>query len=619
MKKLYLFLLFLSSFSFSQILTDDFNYSDNSLLTANGWTTISGSGTQPIDVGASNGLEYPGYSGATGFTGVDKGNAARLDNNGEDVNRTFAAVTNGSIYYSFLLNVTTAADGNFTGLSSSSTTFFARLFLKSLSANTYSLGISNTTTASLPTAGTGVLNTGKTYLVVVKYNVSTLGETSLWVFESGVPATEASAGTPYLTTSGSGSATVSSFYLRQYNASQNLTMDGLRLYSTWFNTSPCPLILGAESVSCDAITFNTDTYTATIPFTGGNSGSYTLSTNVGTIAGDNPSVTQNGNILITGIPEGTNVTLTVSGACAFTKSILAPTCKPVNTLPVNESFNYTAGEALTTQQTWSTMFTGDDILVTNGSLSYPGITSSYNSVTFSGAGAEARLPFTTTSAGVVNASMLLNVADFASVTNDLSAAYFAVFGDDNLATNYMARLFVRKNGTKYQFGLDTANTTTNWSAITYDLNTVQYLTMSYDFVNNKLYLFENEQATTPTVTVVPTTAIPSIGSFVLRQDNAGVTPTILLDELKINTDTSTLGTSDVAKSKINLVKSTVVKDVLTFGAKANVKVVNFNGQVLKSVSVENGTTLDVSSLPKGIYVVTGEVNGQSVSQKIVKE
>ena len=182
----------------------------------------------------------------------------------------------------------------------------------------------------------------------------------------------------------------------------------------------------------------------------------------------------------------------------------------------------------------------------------------------------------------------------------------------------MARLFVRKNGVKYQFGLDTANTTTNWSANTYDLNTVQYLTMSYDFVNNKLYLIENEQATTPTITVVPTNAIPSIGSFVLRQDNAGITPTILLDELKINTVAS-LGTSDVAKSKINLVKNTVVKDVLNFGAKANVQFVNMNGQVVKSVSVENGTSLDVSSLPKGVYVVTGEVNGQSVSQKIVKQ
>lgn len=82
---------------------------------------------------------------------------------------------------------------------------------------------------------------------------------------------------------------------------------------------------------------------------------------------------------------------------------------------------------------------------------------------------------------------------------------------------------------------------------------------------------------------------------------------------------ASLAVGDVTKSKINLVKSTVVKDVLTFGAKANVKVVNINGQVLKSVSVENGTTLDVSSLAKGVYLIKGDVNGETVVQKIIKQ
>ena len=53
--------------------------------------------------------------------------------------------------------------------------------------------------------------------------------------------------------------------------------------------------------------------------------------------------------------------------------------------------------------------------------------------------------------------------------------------------------------------------------------------------------------------------------------------------------------------------------------KANVKIYNVSGSLVKSASVEKNTSLNVSSLPKGIYVVTGEVNGQSVSQKIVKE
>jgi len=96
----------------------------------------------------------------------------------------------------------------------------------------------------------------------------------------------------------------------------------------------------------------------------------------------------------------------------------------------------------------------------------------------------------------------------------------------------------------------------------------------------------------------------------------GTTTTYYIDNVVV---TQFLATNDIAKSKINLVKNTVVKDVLTFGAKANVKVVNFNGQVLKSVSVENGTTLDVSSLAKGVYLIKGDVNGETVVQKIIKQ
>lgn len=79
-----------------------------------------------------------------------------------------------------------------------------------------------------------------------------------------------------------------------------------------------------------------------------------------------------------------------------------------------------------------------------------------------------------------------------------------------------------------------------------------------------------------------------------------------------------LAVSDVNSTKINLVKSTNVNNTILFGAKANVQIVNANGQVVKSAAVSENTTLDVSSLTKGIYIVTGDVNGQKVSQKIIK-
>ena len=94
------------------------------------------------------------------------------------------------------------------------------------------------------------------------------------------------------------------------------------------------------------------------------------------------------------------------------------------------------------------------------------------------------------------------------------------------------------------------------------------------------------------------------------------TTTYQVDNINVS---SNLAVKDLNKTKINLVKNTIVKDILTFGAKANVQFVNMNGQVVKSAAVENGTTLDVSSLAKGIYVIKGNVNGENVSQKIVKQ
>ena len=86
----------------------------------------------------------------------------------------------------------------------------------------------------------------------------------------------------------------------------------------------------------------------------------------------------------------------------------------------------------------------------------------------------------------------------------------------------------------------------------------------------------------------------------------------------IQSDAS-LAVIDTNKSKTTLVRNTKVNNEISFGEKANVKIYNVSGSLVKSASVEKNTSLNVSSLPKGIYVVTGEVNGQSVSQKIVKQ
>lgn len=81
----------------------------------------------------------------------------------------------------------------------------------------------------------------------------------------------------------------------------------------------------------------------------------------------------------------------------------------------------------------------------------------------------------------------------------------------------------------------------------------------------------------------------------------------------------TMAVVDATKAKANLVKNTIVSNELIFGAAAKVSVYNTAGQVVKTAEVAENGRLDVSALPKGTYVVTGLVNGQAVSQKVVKK
>ena len=627
MRKIYFLLTCLISVtSFGQIFSEDFNYADNALLSANGWTAFSGGGSAAVDVGASNGLTYAGYSGTTGFTGTVVGNAARLDNTGEDVNKNFStSVTSGSLYYTFLVNVTSGDSGYFAGLLSSGTTFSNRVYVKpSATTGKINFGLSNTSTSVYATTPTDFdLNT--TYLIIVKYDVTTTGNASMWIKAAGIPATEAAAGAPEVTTSGTVPASASGFFLRQYATTQNITVDGVRIYSTWFNAAPCSLVLNAETRSCDATTLALDTYTTTIPFTGGGTATYTLSTTTGTISGDNPSTSATGNIIISGVTEGTNNTLTISGGCNIVKTITAPECKPVNTLPFTDSFPYTVGNSLNGEQKWSILNTGDNIVTATGNLSYTGITSSGNLITFGGAGAESKTLFTNTTTGTINARMLVSVTDITGITTDLTGAYFAIL-TDNASTLTNARLWVRKNGTQIQYGIGAATTDAVWDTTLYNTGTTQYLVLGYDFANNQVFLCVNPTiggTASPTALYTPTTAISGIGGFVFRQDSATLTPTALsIDELTIDTSLNfTLGNDsfsqiDGLKLYPNPVKGGTLYVETALNNNVHVTIYDIVGKQVLNTTVTN-KAVNVSELTSGVYVVTVTEEGKTTSKKLM--
>jgi len=637
MKKLYTLLLIgLSTISFGQIFSEDFNYADGAFLNVNGWTLSSSATAEPIDVGTSNGLTYAGYSGTMGFTGVAVGNAARLDNNGEDLTKTFAAdVTTGTLYYSFLLNVNNATAGYFTNLGKS-TTFAARVYVKpSATLGKFNIGLSNSNTASYAATPTDFdLNT--TYLVIVKYDVTATGPASIWVKSTGVPATELAAGTPEHTTSGGGTAVIAGVYLRQYSATQNLTIDGIRVYSTWFGATPCALALALETTTCAAITSSIDTYSVSIPFTGGGTGSYTLAASVGTVGGDNPSTTAAGTMTISNIPEGTNVTLSVTGACTFSKTITSPECKVTNTLPYYEGFNYTAGNSLGAEQMWTNINSGDIISATAGSLSFTGLSNVGNSVSFAADGIDCFSPITSTNSGTLYYSFLMNVGTMTGVT-EANGGYVAGFGETN--TNLGATLWTKRiDNTNFNLGIEVRTETganTTFHTTSYQTGQTYFVVVGYTFntvtgADDVVNLWVNPVVGSPEPTATITDShvgsdLGNVSRFFLRQDSATETPSVQIDELRIGSAwadvvPATAGLSDNNINGLTMYPNPVSGGTLNFTSTANaamsVQIFDLLGkEVLKSNVVNN--TVNVAKLTAGVYVVKITEEGKTATRKLV--
>lgn len=227
MKKINL-LLFVGAFlmvSFSlmnnanaQLLIEDFDYTIGSTLVSNGWAAHSGT-DNPVSV--TTGLTFPGYAGS----GI--GGAAALVNNYQDVNKTFAPVSSGVVYMAFLFQTgATNSAGYFMHFddNSSASAFVSRLFVDATGST---IGINNT--SSTP-ATTLPITPGVTYLGVVEYSFTT-GYSNLYVFDS-FPTSQPTTG--FVSSSSSSISTdIDKVCLRQYNASEDVIIDGIRIATSW--------------------------------------------------------------------------------------------------------------------------------------------------------------------------------------------------------------------------------------------------------------------------------------------------------------------------------------------------------------------------------------------------
>lgn len=216
-------------------LTENFNYTTGSNLTDNGYVAHSGTGSLPIQVGASP-LTYSGYlNSGLGKTAVltAPGSASA-----EDVNKLYSSVTSGSVYASFMVNVTSATTDSVyffhLGPENSTTSFFAKVYIENDGANNIAFGISkNFNSSAVFTPYSYALNT--TYLLVIKYTFNTGSttddEVKLWV-NPVLNGTEPAANVSQ--TDGATDATKLDFFaFRQAFNGPGLSIGGVRISTSW--------------------------------------------------------------------------------------------------------------------------------------------------------------------------------------------------------------------------------------------------------------------------------------------------------------------------------------------------------------------------------------------------
>ena len=212
------------------------------------------------------------------------------------------------------------------------------------------------------------------------------------------------------------------------------------------------------------------------------------------------------------------------------------------TLPHYDGLNYTVGQGLQTQANWSSLNSGDALLIASGNLtgaSMPAPTG--NKVTFDGAGIDASKAFTQQTSGTVYFSFLLNVTSLGSLNT--TGSYFSGFVE-GATTNFGGTVWLRADGAGYDIGVNPRTTAANtvWSSGTTAINGTHLVVISYQIVSGtandvvKLWLDPVWGAAEPAATLTATntgTDLANVNRILVRQDASTTTPFVEMDEFRI--------------------------------------------------------------------------------------
>ncbi len=260
MKKIYLLIVFFAAglSGWSQLLTEQFPYTPDAVLGLSAqsqggsspWLTINTGDSILVDAGS---LTYAGLAASAG-------NKVKFDGSGTDYYTNFASQTSGSIYRSFILNVSslgtlTTTGGYFNGfIQSGSTSLFGGTVWTRLSttAGRFNVGVSTRSNSAVTWLPTDLIPGTPCFIVTAYDIIAGTGNdvARIWLNTSAIGAAEPAAdGT---SVAGTDLANVARVFLRQDNPSNTpfIEFDELRVGTTWAQVTPS----GAASPTLTATT-----------------------------------------------------------------------------------------------------------------------------------------------------------------------------------------------------------------------------------------------------------------------------------------------------------------------------------------------------------------------------
>ena len=353
--------------------------------------------------------------------------------------------------------------------------------------------------------------------------------------------------------------------------------------SGWTPTgATCTTVLVATSVSCNTTLSGAtdDTYTASIDFSGGDNGNtFVIGSTAGSVGGDDPSLVASGTIIITGITEGTDITVSVSdtgdgGVCDLSVDIDSPGCIP---LIINEVHYDPASDITGDANGDGTRDSAEDEFIefyndSNASLDISGYTVSD--------GAELRHTFPAST--IIPANKMLVVFGGGIPTGS--------FGGSTVQTASEGELNLSNSGDVITIENPSGDVILIYSSSDTGINhgSNQSVTRSPDFT----------------------------GGFVLHTDaNAALlfSPGLLIDgnTLSINTFTN-----DELSISPNPVKNGIINIKSSISRVKKIELYDITGRIVKQ-QILNSETLYIQTLNSGVYLLKVSIEGKTATTKLL--